>query len=227
MKVKCPDCDAVYNISDHRIAGPAAKALCPKCGATIAIENPSGKTTGQAAVPGGKPEDAGPAAEPAPTPGLRRKNRLALYSVDSVSPKYPKYRDALIIVSVVLILIGLLVGVHFAVQGAKGSVDRFFRDPVRFFANMVFGADKMKLCASFLDRNQDQLAILGEDLKYFPVREETRVSGGREIATVVIRVQGTKATKDVIFGLEERKGEWEIVGVFLDLGRGQQQKLYP
>lgn len=231
MKVKCPDCDAVYNISDHRIAGPAAKAVCSKCGASMVLKSPSGDVTSPAAPSDGKPEAAGLAAEPAsPAPrpdGFRRKSKVADYAVASLSPKYPKYRDPLIIVAVVLILVGLLAGVHFAVQGTKSSLDRFFQNPVQFVTNMVFGTDRMKLCASFLDRHEDRLAILGGDLKYFPIREETRVSNGRETATVVIRVQGTRATKDVVFGLEERKGEWEIVGVILDLGRGQQQTLYP
>ena len=231
MKVQCPDCDAVYTISDHRIAGPAAKALCPKCGARLAINKPSDNMTKPDGPSGGESENAVRRADPAPPApqqsGYRGENRLAHGSVASLSPKIPKYRNPLIIIAVVLILAGFLAGVHFAVQGAKHSVDRFFEDPVAFVAGMVFGADKMKLCASFLDRHQDQLAVLGENLKYFPIREETRVSNGRETATVVIRVQGSRATKDVIFGLEERQGEWEIVGVVLDLGRGQHERLYP
>jgi predicted Zn finger-like uncharacterized protein len=231
MKVKCPDCDAIYTISDHRIAAPAAKVLCPKCGARLAINKPSDNMTKPDGPSGGESENAVRHADPAPPEPQQTRSRgqngSAYYSVASLSPKVPKYRNPLIIIAVVLILAGLLAGVHFAVQGAKHSVDRFFQDPVAFVADMFFGADKMKLCASFLDRNQDPLAVLGKDLKYFPIREETRVTNGRETATVVIRVQGSRATKDVIFGLEERKGEWEIVGVILDLGRDQHQRLYP
>ena len=231
MKVKCPDCDAVYNISDYKIKGPAAKAVCRKCGAKIEINSPPGDTTKQAAPSERKPEDTGLAPEPTPPeprlPGARPKSKLAQYSVVSLSPKYPKYRDPLIILTVVLILVGLLAGVHLAVQGTKSSLDRFFQDPVQYVAKLVFGTDKMKLCTSFLDRNENRLAILGKDFRYFPIKEETRVSNGRETSTIIIRVQGTQATKDVIFGLEERNGDWEIVGVILDLGRGQQQTLYP
>lgn len=273
MKIHCPDCDAVYTISEHQITGRAAKVVCRKCGARFVIQGALGDSPAPSESAHDEPQ-GGPVVEPAPPerqgagpsiaaspegpavkgggkeglaeaspasgpkPGaaeapLRKgpkegpRSKLAEYSVFSMAPKYPKYRDPLIIIAVVLILVGLLAGVHFAVKGTTSSLDRLFRDPMQFFADMVFGSDKVALCTSFLDRHGNRLAVLGQDLKYYPIKEETRVLDGRETATLVIRVQGTGATKDVFFRLEERQGQWEILEVALDLGGGREQRLFP
>jgi hypothetical protein len=129
--------------------------------------------------------------------------------------------------AVVLVFVGVVVGVHFASHSAKSSFDRLLQDPIQTIADLILEPKKYELCASFLDRNPSRLAVLGQNLKYYPIKEAVRTRNGQETATVVVRVQGSRATKDVVFQLQERKGKWEIVGVVMDLGRGKQVILYP
>jgi predicted Zn finger-like uncharacterized protein len=219
MKIHCPDCHAVYNIAEAKVAGRKAKALCTKCGGKIVIEGPSGDAPSDPAPPDS--ETAGPDG------AKGRTTKLGEFSVMGMAPKYPRYRNALIIVVVVLVLAGFLAGVHFGVKGARRTLEEIFQDPIHYIANLVFGPEKFELCGSFLDRNADRLAVLGKDLKYYPIKEETRLVKGRETAILLVRVQGSRATKDVAFQLEERQGKWVILDVVLDLGGGRQKRLFP
>jgi predicted Zn finger-like uncharacterized protein len=229
MEIWCPDCGAVYTISEQKIPGRAAKAVCRKCGAKILIQGPSADIRTPPKVPNSEPQESLP-SYPGPTVSdkpISQGNKLSEFSVVSQSPTYPRYRDPLIIVVVILAFVGILAGVHFAARGTKNTLDRFFQDPIQTIANLILEPEKYELCASFLDRNASQLAVLGQNLKYYPIKEAVSTRNGQKTAAIVLRVQGTRATKDVAFQLQERKGNWEIVAVVMDLGRGKQQALYP
>ena len=91
------------------------------------------------------------------------------------------------------------------------------------------GSEKYKVCKSFLDRNEKRLAQLGlgEDLEFFLVKEEARVVNGQKTATVTARVKGSEATRNVIFRLQKRRGQWKIQYVALELGKGEYERIYP
>ena len=214
MEIRCPDCGAAYTVSEQKIPGRDAKAVCRKCSATITIR---GSSEGKQAEP----------KTSAPDRSIRPADKLSKFSVLSLSPKYPRYRDPLIIIAVAVVFVGVLAGVHVVSKGAKSTIEGLMQDPMAYIANLILGSDKYGLCTAFLDRNTAKLAILGKNLKYYPIKEAVKTRNGRKTAAVVVRVQGTRATKDVVFQLQDRKGKWEIVSVVMDLGRGEQQTLYP
>ncbi len=98
---------------------------------------------------------------------------------------------------------------------------------MEYVAGLIMGSEKYEVCESFLHQNRMKSDELGEVVGFFPVREETRVINGKETTTLMARVQGARATKNVVFRLQKHKGEWEILYVALELAEGGQKKLYP
>jgi predicted Zn finger-like uncharacterized protein len=230
MKIECSECNAVYNIPDHKVAGQAMKAVCKKCGANMVIDGTSGTVQVHQQEPDSESTRTPAREARASEPKLPETTKKVAEdsSVYSMSPPYPRYRNPLIIGTVILAFVGLLAVVYFAVRGTQRSLDELIQNPMQYIAGLIMGSEKYGLCESFLRHNEKQLAlVLGRDLRFFPVKEEVRVISGREMAIVVMRVQGSKATKDVVFRLQQHNDKWRILDVVLDLGTGKQKRLYP
>jgi|GEM_PF-3114533 len=235
-KIYCPACKAAYVVADEKFTGPAMKAVCKKCGVKMIIDRESGKTQLQQEAPG--PESTQTSQSKAGTSGPKTpragsKMAQSEFTVASMSPEYPRYRNALIIGVVVLIFVGVLSGAYLLIRDTEKTLQEFTRNPVEYITSLIMGSEKYsekyKVCESFLDRNEKRLAQLGlgEDLEFFLVKEEVRVINGQKTATVTARVKGSKATRNVIFRLQKRRGEWKIQYVALELGKGEHERIYP
>jgi len=231
-KIYCPACKAAYVVADEKFTGPAMKAVCKKCGVKMIIDRESGKAQLQQEAPG--PEPTQTSQSKASTSGLKTpragsKMAQSEFTVASMSPEYPRYRNALIISAVVLIFVGVLTGAYLLIRDTEKTLQEFTRNPVEYVTSLIMGSEKYKVCKSFLDRNEKQLAQLGfgEDLEFFLVKEEVRVINGQKTATVTARVKGSKAARNVIFRLQKRRGEWKIQYVALELGKGEHKRIYP
>ncbi|MBN1841738.1 MAG: hypothetical protein JW883_05590 [Deltaproteobacteria bacterium] len=196
------------------------------------IDRESGKTQLQQEAPG--PESTQTSQSKAGTSGLKTlragsKMDQSEFTVASMSPGYPRYRNALIIGVVVLIFIGILSGAYLLIRDTGKTLQEFTRNPVEYVTSLIMGSEKYKVCKSFLARNEKRLAQLGlgEDLEFFLIKEEVRVINGQKTAIVTARVKGSKATRDVIFRLQKRRGDWKIQYVALELDKGEHKRIYP
>jgi len=146
----------------------------------------------------------------------------------AISPDYPKYRNALIIGSVVLVLVGFLTGVHFLAKGAKSAWQEFAQSPTKSFLKLIMGSEMYKTCETFLHDHEKYFALLGKGLKFFPIREEIRIANGEKTATVIFRAQGSKGRTDVVFRMQKRKGEkWQILYAAFDIGQDKHELFQP
>lgn len=231
-KIYCPACKAAYVVADEKFTGSAMKAVCKKCGVKMIIDSESGKAQLQQEAPGSEPTQTSQskASTSGPkSPKSGSKMAQSGFTVASMSPKYPRYRNALIISAVVLVFIGVLTGAYLLIRDTGKTLQEFTRNPVEYVTSLIMGSEKYKVCKSFLDRNEKRFAQLGfgEDLEFFLVKEEVRVINGQKRATVTARVKGSKATRNVIFRLQKRRGEWKIQYVALELGKGEYKRIYP
>lgn len=231
-KIYCPVCKAAYSVADEKFTSPAMKAVCKKCGVKMIIDRESGKAQLQQEAPGPEPTQTSQskASTSGPkSPKAGAKMAQTEFTVASMSPEYPRYRNALIIGAVVLVFVGVLTGAYLLIRNTEKTLQEFTRNPVEYVTSLIMGSEKYKVCKSFLDRNEKRLAQLGfgEDLEFFLVKEEVRVINGQKTATVTARVKGSKATRNVIFRLQKRRGEWKIQYVALELGKGEHKRIYP
>ena len=148
-------------------------------------------------------------------------------SVASMSPEYPKYRDALIISIVIVILITVLAGGYFFVKGTDTDFRKFTKDPVKHLTNLINGYETYKICQLFISHNERLFRELGRDVRFSLVKEEIRIFKGEKRATVIIKAQGRTDTKNVVFQLNKQKGKWRILYVGLELRNGEYKTLYP
>lgn len=241
MKLHCPVCKTAYAIPDEKLSGSAMKALCKKCGAKMVINGKSRTVRAISAASASSPEPAlhqepyrksaptpspmSPASEPeAPKPTPLKPTP----SVASMSPEYPKYRDALIVVgSVALVLITLLAGSYLLTKGAETALQKLTQNPIEYLTNLITRPDTYEICEAFLRHNEKRFPELGHGLEFSPVREEIKVVNGKKTARVIIEVRGSKGTKNVLFRLKKRKDKWRVVSVALERGKGKYESLYP
>lgn len=240
MKVHCPVCRMAYIIPEEKFSGPVIKAICKKCSTNMIIDRDSKtvQTTSdtESQIPGQatqqefssefrkNPSSGLPASEkgtfkskPPETPG----------SVASRSPEYPKYRDALIIGIVTVILVTVLAAGYFFFKRTETAFRKFTLDPIKHLTNLINGYETYKICESFLRRNERVFRELGRDLRFSLVKEEIRIFKGEKTARVIIKAQGSADTKNIIFQLKKQKGRWRIYYIGLELPNGEYKSLYP
>jgi hypothetical protein len=149
-------------------------------------------------------------------------------SVTSMSPEYPKYRDALIIGIVVCILAGVLIGGYFFTRGFDSSFREFTQKPLRILTSLTDRYEVYKVCESFLRRNEGLFLELGHEIRFSLDEEVMSVSNGEEkTMTMTFKAHGRTETKDVIFQLKTKNGDWRIIYVGLERRNGQYRTLYP
>jgi hypothetical protein len=131
-------------------------------------------------------------------------------SVAAMSPKYPKYRNALIILLFVLVVLSVLLGIHLASKAVQKAVWDFVENPVSGIISAVTGSDRYETCREFVRQNQGRFAAFGENLELTPMRHELRVINGKKTATVVARVSGTRGSGNVTFELKKDNDRWQV-----------------
>jgi hypothetical protein len=240
MKIHCPVCEKVYNIPSEKFSKPAIKAVCKQCHTQMLIDRETGtataisetpsqateqhKTQGSSSeIPGDIPSGSQTSVEDIPEPRPTESKA----SVASMSPEYPRYRDAVIIVVAALILVMLLAGGYLFVRHSETVLQEFTRNPIKRLSNLINKYETYKTCESFLRHNKGLFRQLGTDLRFSLIKEEIRVSRGKKTARVIIRAQGSAETRNIFFHLSKRKGRWRITSVALELGRGEFKTLYP
>ena len=235
MKFYCPVCKTAYALSDEKFSGAAIKAVCKKCGAKMIINGESRTVRAIPAASTGSPEPVlsqEPGRERAPTPSpispaSEPEAPKPPLSVASLSPEYPKYRDALIIGSMAFILIILLAGGYLLIKGAETGLQRLAQSPIEYLTNLITRSETYEICESFLHDNEKRFAELGHGLEFSPLREDIKVVNGKKTARVIVEVRGSKGMKNVLFWLEKREGRWRVLSVALDRGKGKYETLYP
>lgn len=148
-------------------------------------------------------------------------------TVGSMSPEYPKNRDALILVVSIIILIGLVVGGYLLVRGKTISLPKFTQEPFQFFQNLLRGGETYDLCSSFIRTHPDLFEELGGELEWSLASQEIRVVNNDKSARLVLKVKGSKMERLVYFLLRKYGGTWRINSVAVKTGAGRFERLYP
>lgn len=234
MKIRCPSCDARYTVPEKKLSLPDVRVTCVKCGSKFPVgENIEKNNMGE--LTGRKTSD-GDSALPAKDSDRRRDDGAKggideESSIMSLSPPYPKYRDPLIIAGVILFLLLAIGGIHWAVRGTersvKGFVDNLLENPVAYVTKLMMGSHKTEMVETFLEQNARVLPELGKDLNITAYNERMGVLSGKKTAVIFVTVEGSRASRDMVFRLEEIDENWRIVEVNMHTGNGRQKRLYP
>lgn len=200
----CPECKRYMGSGFAANGGGDPATPCPHCGAVVEPSRLAAATSGT--------DDAVSGPD---------------ISVAAQSPGYPRYRNALIIVVFVTVVVGMLVGIHLAAKVFQQAVRDVFKDPVSGIMSMVIGSGRYEVCRRFMTRNSGRFAVLGSDFELLPLRQEVRVVNGTKTATIVARVTGSKGSGEVTFRLREDNGRWRVHRAALTTGDGREYGLYP
>lgn len=208
MEIRCPKCLSAYDVPDERVVEPTMKAVCKNCGEKILVQRVAEKAN--------------------PTPSETSPPEYPDYtSVMDLSPSYPKHRDKLILGGFLVGLVILLFGGYWLVRGAGPFVTGFPEKPLSALTALVMGKDVYEPCETFLSRNRDAFPQVGRILKVSPLKVETRSVNRQKTATVVMKVGGTKATKNFVFRLQKQQRDWRITSVFVQLGGERYERVFP
>ncbi len=240
MKIHCPVCDKAYDIPEEKLSKPLVKAVCKQCSTKMIIDRDS-KTVKAVSTADSQiseettelessPEISGnvstePTAserEPSESPPSQIPD-----SVMSMSPKYPKHRDALLI-GVVAVFLVIVLAVGYLLLGRTQTAFReITQNPIEYLTRFINGFETYKVCESYLRRNQKLFRGLGRDLRFTVVKEEIRVLKGEKTARLLVKAKGSSGSQNVLFQLKKRQGRWRISYVGIELPDGKYKTLYP
>ncbi|MBW1790066.1 MAG: hypothetical protein JRK53_26200 [Deltaproteobacteria bacterium] len=137
----------------------------------MAGDNDTFKEQGSSQAGGIAPED--------PNSGARKNQQSETIplsgTVGSMSPEYPKHRDALIICASIIILIVLVAGGYFLVKDKSISFPKIAQEPVQFVRNLLKGGETYGICSNFIRTHKGLFKELGGDLEWSLVKQEIRV----------------------------------------------------
>ena len=166
-----------------------------------------------------------------PNSGARKNQQSesspVLGTVISMSPEYPKHRDARIICVSIIILIVLVVGGYFLLQGRSISSPKIAQEPVQFFRNLIRGGETYGICSNFIRAHKGLFKELGGNLEWSVVKQEIRVVNKDKRARITLRMQGNKSERFVYFLLQKYGNRWRITSVAMKVGKGKYKRLYP
>jgi len=148
-------------------------------------------------------------------------------TVGSMSPEYPKHRDALIICVSIGILIVLVAGGYFLVRGKSISFPKIAQEPVQFIRNLLKGGETYGVCSEFIRAHKGLFKELGGDLEWSLVKQEIRIVNKDKRARILLKMRGNKRTGFVAFRLKKYGDAWRIISVHMEVGKGKYRKLYP
>lgn len=156
----------------------------------------------------------------------KHEEEKPLKSVASMSPEYPKHRDALIIGVVVFILVGILVGGYIFIGGVDSTFREFTQKPLNLLESFADRHDAYRVCESFLQSNKRLFRELGPGIRFTLIEDNITVYDGDKRMTVIFKAQGMREERDVIFELKEEKGKWAIQYVGFERRNGQYRTIY-
>ena len=148
-------------------------------------------------------------------------------TVGSMSPEYPKHRDALIICASIIILIVLVVVGYFLVKDKTISFPKIAQEPVQFVRNLLKGGETYGICSNFIRTHKGLFKELGGDLEWSLVKQEIRVVNKDKKARILLKMQGNKSTRFVYFLLKKYGDTWRITSVAMEVEKGKYKRLYP
>ncbi|MBW1935275.1 MAG: hypothetical protein DRH11_05330 [Deltaproteobacteria bacterium] len=160
------------------------------------------------------------------SPGDREKE-TPTPSVIEMSPEYPRYRDSLIKVVFIVILVIVVGGAYFITRGKGPSLEKLKRSPSEFFSRLILGGDIYEACGSFVRTNQNLFRPLGQNVRLIPVRQEVSIINRTKTARVVFKVDGSKNIDKLYFSLEKKEGKWQVTSVKSKTVRGEYKRIYP
>ncbi len=240
MKIHCPGCNKAYDIPEEKLSKPLVKAVCKQCGTKMIIDRDSKMVRTVSAADSQILEETRELESFQEIPGKVSKGLTASEqgpsesppsqipsSVMSMSPKYPKHRDALIIGLAALFLVIVLVVGHFLLGRTQTAFRQFTQNPINYLTRFINGYETYKVCESYIRHNQELFRGLGRDLRFTVVKEEIRVLKGEKTARLLVKAKGRSGAQNVLFQLEKRQGRWRIFYVGIELPNGQYETLYP
>jgi hypothetical protein len=150
-------------------------------------------------------------------------------SVIGMSPAYPKYRDPLIKVIAIVMIVLIFGGAYFMIKGKDLSIPipDFKRNPLQFFTELFFGSETYESCETFVMENKDLFDYLGKNVTLTPVRQEIRVVNRKKTARILFRAKGSERMGDLLFLLEKGEKGWGVVSVKSKTTGGDYRMLYP
>ncbi|MBN2124340.1 MAG: zinc-ribbon domain-containing protein [Deltaproteobacteria bacterium] len=229
MKARCPECGTAYRLSDEEISEKGIRAICRKCGAGMILdEGPGGPDV---------PENTGPedgsfvlSSDPDPetgpwmmSPGLPRFGDTP---VSSMSPPYPRHRDAVIIVVAVVLLVLILVGGYLALRGAGTGFEGLVRDQVGSLFHLVKGGEAYNACETFIREHKPLFSSLGDDLDLSFLKQETRFANQEATSKIMLNAQGDRGSGRVFFQLRKEGETWKVISAALE-EHGRFRTVYP
>lgn len=164
--------------------------------------------------------------EEKPTMFVVSDSSETLKSVASMSPEYPKYRDALIIGVVVFIFMGVLAVSYFYMRGMDSTFRKLIQKPLSLVESLTDRHDVYRICESFLRRNKGLFRELGPEIRFTLTEDKVNVSDGKKRMTAIFKAQGRRERRDVIFRLKKKEGEWAIQYVGFERRNGQYRTVY-
>jgi hypothetical protein len=144
-----------------------------------------------------------------------------------MSPAYPRYRNAVIFVVFLGIVLALLMAIQLVAKGIEERIAEWVENPIGRIMSTVIGSDRYEVCREFLGRHESRFAMLGTNLEWVPMRQEVQIVNGTKTATVVAMVTGTKASGNVTFRLKEIGERWQVREAALAMKDGRSYRLYP
>jgi hypothetical protein len=240
MKIHCPVCEIAYDIPEEKLSKPLVKAVCKQCSTKMIIDRDAktakavseinSQILGETTELQSSPELSGnvstePTAskrEPSESPPSQIPD-----SVMSMSPKYPKHRDALIKGVVVAVVVIVLSAGYLLFGRTQTAFREFTQSPIKYLTRFIDGYETYKVCESYLRSNKGLFRGLGRDLRFTVVKEEIRVHKGERTAKLIVKAKGSSGTRNVLFQLKKHQGRWRIFYVGIELPNGEYETLYP
>lgn len=220
MKINCPVCKMAYDIPEEKLSKPLVKAVCKQCGTKMIIDSDSETARAVSETDSQISGETTPLESSPELPGN-------VSSVMSMSPKYPKHRDALIIGVVAVFLVIVLAAGYLLLGRSQTAFRKFTQNPIEYLTRFINGYETYKVCESYLRRNQKLFRGLGRDLRFTVVKEEIRVLKGEKTARLLVKAKGSSGSQNVLFQLKKRQGRWRISYVGIELPDGKYKTLYP
>jgi hypothetical protein len=159
------------------------------------------------------------AAQPLQTPDQ------PLPSIASMSPDYPKHRDALIVGSILCFLIVLLAGAYFIVNRLDTNFQEFTKNPTQYLSNLIVGPEVYQVCGEYVRNHEDRFSQLGKILTVSPTKVQIRSINGRKSAEVTLKVEGSRETANIHFSLQKQQKRWRIKSVLLEENNGLRENV--
>ena len=240
MKIHCPGCNRAYDISEEKLSKPLVKAICKQCSTKMIIDRDSKKVKIVSTAEPGISEETTELGSSAEIPGNVSQAPTDLEqeaskspssqipgSVMSMSPKYPKHRNALIM-GVVALFLFIVLAVGYLLLGRTQTAFReFTQNPINYLTRFINGYETYKVCESYLRHNQKLFRGLGRDLRFTVVKEEIRILKGEKRAMLLVKAKGRLGMQNILFQLKKSQGRWRIYYVGIALPDGTYQTLFP